>query len=257
MRQTANLISAIKPVGVLSLGDTQYYCGSLLAFNQSYDLSWGQFKSLTYPAVGNHEYLTSGGLGCDITNTGAAGYFAYFGTRAGLPSQGYYSYDLGAWHIVVLNSSCSQAGGCSTSSPQYKWLAQDLAAHPNRCTMAYYHIPLYSSGGRASINTKPLYQLLYDNNADLVVTGHDHTYERFAPQDANGTLDTGRGIPEFVVGTGGANHTSLASLVPNSVVFNQDTYGVLKLSLHSGSYDWQFVPEPGKTFTDSGTSNCH
>jgi hypothetical protein len=109
MRQTASLISAINPVAVLSLGDTQYYCGSLLAFNSSYDLSWGQFKSLTHPAVGNHEYLTSGGLGCDVTNTGAAGYFTYFGAQAGLPSQGYYSYDLGAWHIVVLNSNCSQA----------------------------------------------------------------------------------------------------------------------------------------------------
>jgi hypothetical protein len=257
MGATANLISGIQPAAVLSLGDIQYYCGSLAAFNASYNLSWGQFKSITHPAVGNHEYLTSGGTGCDVSNTGAAGYFTYFGAQAGLPSQGFYSYDLGSWHIVVLNSNCSQAGGCNSSSPQYKWLAQDLLAHPSQCTLAYWHIPLYSSGGRANANTKSLYQLLYNNNADLILTGHDHTYERFAPQDANGTLDLVRGIREFVVGSGGSNHTSLASLAPNSEIFNQNTYGVLKVSLHSNSYDWQFVPELGKTFTDSGTTLCH
>lgn len=257
MLATANLISAINPAAVVTLGDTQYYCGSLTAFYQSYDLSWGKFKPLTHPAVGNHEYLTSGGTGCDSTNAGAAGYFNYFGSAAGLPSQGYYSYDLGTWHIVVLNSNCSQAGGCNSSSPQYLWLAQDLAQHPNKCTLAYWHIPLYSSGGRANANTQTLYQLLYNMNADLILTGHDHTYERFAPQDANGNLDLTRGIREFVVGTGGSNHTSLASLAKNSEVFNQDTFGVLKVTLHPNSYDWQFVPEPGKTFTDSGTTFCH
>lgn len=257
MLATSNLISGINPAAVLTLGDTQYYCGSLSAFNQSYDLSWGQFKSKTHPTVGNHEYLTSGGTGCDLTNAGAAGYFTYFGLQAGLPSQGYYSYDLGTWHIVVLNSNCSQAGGCNSSSPQYLWLAQDLTAHPNQCTLAYWHIPLYSSGGRASANTKSLYQLLYNNNADLILTGHDHTYERFAPQDANGVLDTVRGIPEFVVGSGGANHTSLASPAANSLIFNQDTFGVLKVILRPDGYDWQFVPEAGKTFTDIGSGLCH
>jgi hypothetical protein len=257
MRATANLISAIRPAALLSLGDTQYYCGSLAAFNQSYDLTWGQFKSITHPAVGNHEYLISGGTGCDSSNSGAAGYFAYFGAQAGLPSQGYYSYDLGTWHIVVLNSNCSQAGGCNSSSPQYKWLFQELASHPNQCTLAYWHIPLYSSGGRANANTKTLYQLLYDNNVDLALTGHDHTFERFAPQDANGILDRSRGIREFVVGTGGANHTSIVSRAPNSEVFNQDTFGVLKLTLHPNGYDWQFVPESGKSFTDFGSDTCH
>ncbi|HEY3312611.1 MAG TPA: DNRLRE domain-containing protein [Anaerolineales bacterium] len=257
MLQTASLITAIKPGSVVTLGDTQYYCGSLAAFNQSYDLSWGQFKPITHPSVGNHEYLTSGGTGCDASNAGAAGYFNYFGTQAGLPSQGYYSYDLGTWHVVVLNSNCSQAGGCNSSSPQYKWLAQDLLTHPNQCTLAYWHIPLYSSGGRANANTKSLYQLLYDKNADLILTGHDHTYERFAPQDALGNLDTVRGIREFVVGSGGANHTSLVSRAANSEVFNQDTFGVLKVTLHPNSFDWVFVPEAGKTFTDSGTTLCH
>jgi len=239
---------------VLPLGDNQYYCGGYQAFLQSYDLSWGRVKSITYPAVGNHEYLTSGGTDCA---SGASGYFNYFGAAAGNPSQGYYSYDIGTWHLIAINSNCSSAGGCNSTSPQGQWLEADLAAHSNFCTLAYWHIPLFSSGGRANANTQSIWQTLYNHNADLILSGHDHIYERFAPQAPNGSLDTARGIREFIVGSGGANHTSLASIAANSEVRNVDTFGVLKLSLHPTSFDWQFVPEAGKTFTDSGTQNCH
>src|SRR5690349_15131644 len=242
---------------VLPLGDNQYYCGGYQAFLQAYDLSWGRVKSITRPVVGNHEYLTSGGTDCTTANAGAAGYFHYFGAAAGNPSQGYYSYDIGTWHLIALNSNCGDAGGCGSSSPQGQWLAADLAAHTNFCTLAYWHIPLYSSGGRASSNTQSIWQTLYNNNVDLVLNGHDHIYERFAPQTPAGTLDTARGIREFIIGSGGANHTSLATIAANSEVRNVDTYGVLKLTLHPTSYTWQFVPEAGKTFTDTGTGACH
>ena len=241
---------------VLPLGDIQYYCGGYQAWLQSYDLSWGRVKSITRPAVGNHEYLTSGGTDCTSANAGAAGYFKYFGAAAGDPSQGYYSYNIGAWHLIALNSNCSSAGGCGSSSPQGLWLKADLEANPTLCTLAYWHIPVFSSGGRASSNARALWQILYDHNVELVLNGHDHIYERFAPQTSTGTLDNARGIRQFTVGTGGSNHTSLASIAANSLVRNADTFGILKLTLHSTSYDWQFVPEPGKTFTDSGTAQC-
>jgi hypothetical protein len=256
-KYTSDLLMNAGLSAVLSLGDNQYYCGGYQAYLQSYDPTWGRVKSITHPVVGNHEYLTSGGTDCTIDNTGAAGYFNYFGPAAGNPSQGYYSYDIGTWHLIAINSNCGNAGGCSTSSPQGKWLAADLAAHTNYCTLAYWHIPLFSSGGRASTNTKAIWQILYNNNVDVVLSGHDHIYERFAPQTPDGTLDTARGIREFIIGSGGANHTSLATIAANSEVRNTDTYGVLKMTLHPTSYDWQFVPEAGKTFTDSGTGVCH
>jgi len=243
--------------GVLPLGDNQYYCGGLSAFNSSYDLSWGRFKSITHPAVGNHEYLTSGGTGCDASNAGASGYFNYFGASAGQAGQGWYSYDVGTWHVIALNSNCGDAGGCSTSTPQGQWLAADLAAHKNMCTLAYWHIPLFSSGGRASSNSKSFWDQLYAAGADVVLSAHDHTYERLAPQTPAGVADPARGIREFVVGTGGANHTTIPGVASNSEVRNADTYGVLQLTLHQNSYDWKFQPEAGKTFTDSGSTGCH
>ena len=254
---TSNLLLNANLSAVLTLGDTQYYCGGYSAFLQSYDPSWGRVKSITHPAVGNHEYLTSGGTDCTAANAGAAGYFNYFGSAAGQPGQGYYSFDIGTWHIIALNSNCGDAGGCSASSPQGQWLANDLQTHTNFCTMAFWHIPLFSSGGRANNNSKAFWQLLYDNNADLILSAHDHIYERFAPQTPSGTLDTTRGIREFIVGTGGANHTSIVSVAPNSEVTNPDTFGVTELTLHPTSYDWNFVPEAGKTFTDSGSTACH
>jgi RTX calcium-binding nonapeptide repeat (4 copies)/Calcineurin-like phosphoesterase len=235
-------------VAVMPLGDNQYEDGALAKFQASYHPTWGRVNDMVHPSVGNHEYLTPG----------ASGYFAYFGAAAGVPGQGYYSYDLDRWHIIVVNSNCTDAGGCHPGSPQYNWLAADLAAHPFACTLAYWHIPLFSSGGRASINTRHIWQLLYDNNADLVLTGHDHIYERFGPQTPTGAPDPARGIRSFVVGTGGSNHTLLPSIAANSEVRDNTTFGALKLTLKNTSYDWQFVPEPGSgTFTDAGSGACH
>ncbi len=192
-KSTSNLMVNTGLAGVLSLGDNQYYCGSYSAYLKSYDLSWGRLKSITHPAVGNHEYLTSGGsspsTGCDSTNAGAAGYFKYFGSAAGKAGQGYYSFNIGAWHLIALNTNCSSAGGCGVTSPQYKWLQADLAANTKKCTLAFWHIPLFSSGGRANSNSKAFWQLLFSSNADVVLNGHDHIYERFAPQNPSGVAE--------------------------------------------------------------------
>src|SRR5436190_3384200 len=258
---TSNLLVNAGLAAVLPLGDNQYYCGGYNAFTGSYDQSWGRVKSITHPSVGNHEYLTHGGTsgatGCDASNTGGAGYFKYFGAAAGAPNQGYYSYDVGTWHLIALNSNCSSAGGCGATSAQGKWLTADLAAHPNQCTLAYWHIPLFSSGGRANANSRPFWDALYAANADVVLSAHDHTYERFAPQTPAGAVDQTKGIREFIVGTGGANHTSLAARAANSEIFDDNTFGVLKMTLYPDHYAWQFVPEAGKTFTDAGAQNCH
>lgn len=257
---TSNLLVNAGLSAVLDLGDNQYFCGGYQAFLKSYDLSWGKVKSITHPSVGNHEYLTTGGTGttgCTTSNEGAAGYYKYFGSAAGPADKGYYSFNVGSWHIIALNTNCSDVGGCSSGSAQYNWLKSDLAANPNNCTLAFWHIPLFSSGGRANSSSRPLWQLLYNANADVILNGHDHIYERFAPQTASGSADSARGIREFVVGTGGANHTSIASVAANSQVRNTSTYGVLRLTLHASSYDWKFLPEAGKSFTDSGTGTCH
>ena len=255
-RYVSDLLVGAGLSAVLPLGDNQYYCGGLPAFQQSYDPSWGRVRGVTRPVVGNHEYLTSGGTGCDPSNAGAAGYFNYFGASAGTPGQGYYSYDIGSWHLIALNSNCSDAGGCNPSSPQGRWLANDLATHSNVCTLAYWHIPLFSSGGRAAQNSLSFWQALYAARADVILNGHDHIYERFAAQNPSGQRDDARGLREFIAGTGGANHTSLATVAANSEVRDTSTYGVLKLVLHPGGYDWQFVPEAGGSFTDAGTASC-
>jgi acid phosphatase type 7 len=260
-RYVSDLILADPNIdAVAALGDVQYECGGLGAFQQSYDRSWGRVKSITRPAVGNHEYLRGPptdppGTDCDPTGN-AGGYYAYFGAAAGDPSKGYYSYDLGAWHIVVLNSTCEPVGGCGQGSPQEVWLRNDLASHPAACTLAYWHIPLWSSGGRAAPNSRTFVQDLYNAGADVILTGHDHIYERFAPQDPNANPDP-NGLRAFVVGTGGKNHTDLAGAARNSEVTDTGTYGILKLTLHPTGYDWRFVPEPGRTFTDSGSQGCH
>ena len=240
---------------VLALGDTQYECGGLAAFQQSYDLSWGRVKAITHPVVGNHEYLTTGGTNCSTT-ANAAGYFAYFGAAAGNVGQGYYSFNIGAWHLIALNSNCGQAGGCGPTSPEGMWLAADLATHKNVCTLAYWHIPLFSSGGRAAPNTLPFWQQLYAAHADVILDGHDHIYERFAPQTPTGVADPILGIRQFTVGTGGANHTAVTAIAANSVVRNTNTFGVLELTLHPTGYTWHFVPAVG-TFQDGGTGTCN
>jgi hypothetical protein len=171
---------------------------------------------------------------------------------------GYYSFDVGNWHLIALNSNCSQAGGCSATSPQGKWLAADLAAHTNSCTLAYFHHPRFSSGQIGNITTMDAFwQPLYQAGADIVLVGHDHDYERFAPQNPSGVLDIQFGIREFVVGTGGRNSSSFGSIKANSQVRNSSTFGVLKLTLTDGAYIWQFIPIAGSTFTDSGSGTCH
>ncbi len=261
---TSDLLVAARPQAVLLLGDVQYECGEASDFTSFYDPSWGRVKDRSHPAVGNHEYRTSTDPAhpCFGNPAGAQAYFDYFGAAAGDPAKGYYSFDLGAWHLIALNSNCSFVGGCGVGSPQEKWLRADLAANPKACTLAYWHVPRYSSGGRATLATQALYQALYDANADLILTGHDHSYERFRPLNANGQIDDVRGIRQFVVGTGGRNLTKFVSSPPNtnvahSQVRNDTTFGVLKLTLHPTSYDWGFVPIAGQSFTDTGTTACH
>jgi hypothetical protein len=256
-KYTSDLVVNAGLSAVLPLGDIQYECGGYSAFTRAYDPTWGRVKAITHPALGNHEYHTAGGSDCD-TSGDAGGYFRYFGASAGDPSTGYYSYDLGAWHLIALNSNCLNIG-CSSTSAQEQWLRQDLAAHRTTCTLAYWHHPRFTSGSNypGSPLVKPLYQALYDNDADLVLVGHDHHYERFVPQDPDGAQDPVRGIRQFVVGTGGRNFHPINTVLPNSEVRNNVTFGVLKLTLHPASYDWQFVPEAGKTFTDSGSQACH
>lgn len=253
---TSDLLTGGDLAAVLTLGDNQYGCGGAAAFAQSYDPSWGRVRSITRPAIGNHEYYTSGGTGCDTTGK-AAGYFGYFGAAAGDPTKGYYSYDIGAWHVVALNSNCAQAGGCAAGSPQETWLRQDLAAHPTTCTLAYWHHPLSTSGKYAPGVTaaKPLYQALYDHRADVVLAGHDHLYERFAPQNPAGGLDLAAGLRQFVVGTGGKKRYALTSPARNSEFRSDAVDGVLKLTLRPTSSEWRFVSVTGAVL-DSGTDTC-
>jgi hypothetical protein len=253
---TANILKAEGLDAVLELGDFQYDCGGYAAAMQSYDPSWGALKPITYPIAGNHEYeVDDGGTDCGTAGT-AAGYFSYFGPLAGDPSKGYYSFDVGSWHVVGLNSNdaCSWIP-CGDGSPQEQWLKADLAAHPALCTLAFWHAPRFSSGGGASLYTA-FWRDLYAAGVDVVLNGHIHNYERFAPQTPNGVYDP-TGIREFVIGTGGAGHGSfLPTIAPNSEVRNSDTFGILELTLHPGSYDWRFLPEAGKTFTDAGRAAC-
>lgn len=246
---TAKLIDKI-PGTVFAAGDLAYPDGSEEQFAKCYDPTWGRFKDRTRPAPGNHEYHSGG----------ASAYSRYFGAAAGDPKKAYYSYDLGAWHIVVVNSECAEVGGCDAASPQGQWLKQDLADHAAKCTLAYWHKPLFSSGEKHGNDPemKPFWQILYAAHADIIINGHDHDYERFARQDPDGKADPAHGIREFVVGSGGKNsHRTFAAPKPNSELRNADTFGVLKLTLHAKSYDWEFVAEAGKTFTDSGSGVCN
>jgi acid phosphatase type 7 len=244
---TAKLLEANQGT-VMALGDLAYPNGSAENF-KCYNQTWGRVKNRTRPAVGNHEFHS----------LSATYYFEYFGAAAGDPKTGYYSYNLGSWHIVVLNSECNQVGGCQAGSPEEKWLRADLAAHPAACTLAYFHKPRFSSGLNHGDDPEltAFWQAFYDNNVELVLNGHDHDYERFAPQDPDGKADPKRGIREFVVGTGGKSHREFGFARPNSEIRNHDAYGVLQLTLKPAVYDWQFLPEAGKTFTDSGSGACH
>jgi acid phosphatase type 7 len=244
---TSNLLVGAGLDAVLPLGDLQYERGAADAFASSYGPSWGRVKSITHPAVGNHEYGTKG----------AAGYFSYFGAAAGDPAKGYYSYDIGSWHLISLNSNCGSVR-CGPGSPQLDWLKSDLASHRSACTLAYWHHPHFSSGPHGDGGeTGDFWRTLYSGGADVVLNGHDHDYERFAPQTADGAADPAYGVREFVVGTGGRSHYTFSATKPNSQVRNDDSFGVLMLTLHAASYSWRFVPEAGKTFSDAGTDNCH
>lgn len=242
---TALLLDSIAGT-VFTLGDNAYEDGSAAQYADCYDPTWGRHKARTRPAPGNHEYHTAG----------APDYYAYYGASAGPSGLGYYSYDLGDWHIISLNSNIPMSAG----SVQEQWLRADLAASTKRCTLAYWHHPLFNSGAvhGNQTETQPLWQALYDAGADLVLSGHEHIYERFAPQTPDGVPDVARGIREFLVGSGGRSHYDLAlTPVANSEVRNNDTWGVLKLTLSTGAYSWKFVPVAGMTFTDQGSGTCH
>jgi hypothetical protein len=247
--QTAALLDHI-PGTVFTLGDNAYPDGSATDFAQCYGPTWGRHKARTRPVLGNHEYHTEK----------AAGYFGYFGAAAGDNARGYYSYDVGGWHVVVLNSTCAAIDeGCRAGSPEERWLRADLTANGKRCTVAMWHHPIFTSGrthGPAPA-TLPLFQALYDGGVEVLLTAHNHQYERFAPQTPAGLRDDARGVREFVVGTGGAFHYAFGPQAPNSEVRNADTFGVLQLTLHARSYDWRFVPAAGGSFTDSGRASCH
>lgn len=249
---TAKLIEQI-PGTVFAAGDLAYEKGSPQEFRNCYGPTWGRFKGRTKPAPGNHEYA----------QPTASGYFQYWGAQAGPAGKGFYSYDLGAWHIIVLNTNCSarDLGGCATGSPQETWLKNDLAQHPTACILAYGHHALFSSGvfKRHAVHPelKQLWEDLYAAHADLVLAGHEHSYERFAPQDPSGNLDPEHGIREIVVGTGGRSHDLLGFATPNSEAREWDTFGVLKLTLAPRKYSWEFIPVEGKTFRDSGSGVCH
>ena len=245
--KTANLLEHIDGT-VFTLGHNAYESGTPGQYADCYGPTWGRFKARTKPVVGNHEYRTAY----------AGGYFKYYGGVAGDPSKGYYSYDLGKWHLVVINSNCAQVGGCHAGSPQEQWLRQDLAAHPAPCTVAMWHHPRYSSGEHGDDRSmRDIWQALYDANAEMVLSGHDHDYQRFAPQDADGKADPARGVRQFVAGTGGRDLYKWEHSDSNSEVKNNETFGVLKMTLHEGSYDWEFVPVEGQTFTDRGSAKCH
>jgi len=237
---------------VFTAGDNAYPDGYYQDYVNCWAPSWGQYQAVVRPAAGNHEYH-------DSITSGAADYYRYFfrehGTVVGDSGHYYYSYDLGAWHIVVLNTFIDMSAG----SPQEQWLRADLAASTKQCTLAYMHYARFSSGNvHGSYSAvQPLWQALYDYGAEIAIAGHDHEYERFAPQTPDGHLDTARGIRAFVVGTGGGGLYSFGTPLPNSQVRNSNTWGVLKLTLADGSYSWEFVPITGQTFTDSGSGTCH
>jgi hypothetical protein len=241
--RTAKLLDNIKGP-IFTAGDNVYRTdGVEQPFAECYDKSWGRHRSRTHPVPGNHEYEDS-----EIDT-----YFDYFGRSAGERGKGYYSYQLGQWHVIALNSMLD----ASPESPQGQWLADDIARHPSRCTLAYFHHPRFSSGPHSRRRSAvDLWAALFKGGVDVVVNGHDHIYERFGPMNADGERDNENGMREFVVGTGGDSHYDIETVAPHSEVRSDDTYGVLSLTLHRDSYDWRFIPVHERTFSDSGTGSC-
>jgi Calcineurin-like phosphoesterase len=248
---TADVIKQMNPTVVLNLGDAQYETGTLANFQNSYDRTWGAFLDKTWTtAGGSHDFY------------GGGDWYTYFGSRAGPGPYKPYSMDVGAWHIVSLNAQCSDGnvGGCGVGSSQYNWLKDDLAAHRTQCTLAMWHNARWSSGPRhgTDARTDGFIRLLYDAGAEIVLSGHDHDYERFAPQNPDGARDDPRGLVQFVVGTGGKSlESNFGTIQPNSLARQTTVFGVLKLTLHTTSYDWEFVPEAGRSYSDSGSGSCH
>ena len=247
-RKTARLLGKIRGT-VFTLGDNVYPDGTRAQFHNCYDPTWGNYKKRTKPSVGDQDYATSG----------AKPYFDYFGWRAGKPSRGYYSYDRGAWHIVALNSNCEEVGGCEWKSAQGRWLRRDLANHQARCTLAYFHHPLYASGSNYdSPKVKPFWHILYNHHAEVILSGHAHRYERFARITPSGERSSARGIRQFIVGTGGKlGGSQKGPDEPRVQAKKIGAPGVLKLDLGSGFYQWKFVPVAGRNYTDSGRARCH
>lgn len=258
---TAELVETTKPDAVFALGDLQYPAGTAGAFLAGYDRSWGRFKQITYPVPGNHEY---GG------DPGASGYFGYFGQRATprdpectTSCRGYYSFDLGAWHVVALNSNCDvlpHGDGCSRGSAQNRWLERDLKAanKTTGCTVVLSHDPRWSSSsGAGSPELDPLVETMYDNGVDLLISGDAHTYERFVGQTPAGSVDEKTGITQIIVGTGGAHFTGLHTPGPNSLVAKPQVFGVLRLTLQTAGYKWKYLSDPSTPFKDSGRTACH
>jgi len=251
---TSDLLLRMDLSSVLVTGDAQYEDGKLAAFQASFDPSWGRVKELIRPVPGNHEYR----------DPGAEGYFDYFNGPAipagpaGERGSGYYSFDIGNWHVLALNSECSNIGGCGPDSPQVRWLKADLAAHPVPCTLAFWHRPRFTSGRHsADGDMRPAWDALYEANADLVLGGHEHFYERFAPQNPDGVADPARGIRQITVGMGGKSRHGFVTVAPNSEVRDNRTIGVAELTLRQGSYDWKLLAAPRGNATDTGSGSCH
>jgi hypothetical protein len=259
---TSDLALSLHPDAVLPLGDDQYELGSLTDFQSIYDPSWGRLNAIAHPVPGNHEY---GYIGSDIQPTGGSGYFTYFGDISHPLQPGcttlctsWYSWNIGSWHMVALDSQCGVVGGCNPGNSQYQWLLADLNANKNKCVLAYWHIPLYSSSQDHQPDMQAIYQLLYTKGADLVLTGHAHFYERFDPQDGAGKADPAAGIPQFIVGSGGRGFFAIRPTpAANSAARIANTFGVLQMTLSNGSYGWNFVPSNSGGLTDSGTGTCH
>jgi len=262
---TARLVAGAQPSLVLPLGDLQYQCGTAAAFSASYALTWGRFASISRPIPGNHEYGTEGEVplpGCVDAQPGQ-GYFSYWGpylsswSAVAGDQPDYYSYDVGSWHVIALNSECDALGGCGVGSPQEQWLAADLAAHPSSCTLAYLHQPRWwETPGGQHPDLDALWRDLAAADTDLVLAGHHHVYARFTPLDADGNQSR-PGIQQIIVGTGGASLTRISKWAPTVRAHSDNSYGILVLTLHEHGYEWQFMPEQGGTFTDYGRSACH
>jgi acid phosphatase type 7 len=253
-RQTSDLLLRMDLAAILAPGDLQYEDATLWKFQQSFDPTWGRLKPLIRPVPGNHEY----------EDPGAAGYFDYFNGPgqesgpAGRRDQGYYSFDVGGWHMIALNSECELVGGCGAGSPQERWLRADLAANPVACTLAFWHHPRFTSGRNSAEGAMlPAWNALYESGVDVLVNGHEHFYERFAPQTPAGVTDPARGIRQFTVGTGGRSRFAYMTVAPNSEARENRKSGVLRLTLQDQGYRWEFVTAPTGRVADAGAGSCH